>query len=75
MSDFIYSGPPDECGYHVLPYNEEGLCDSCIEEDRVKTENLLSFARLMVFAPSNPSNDILRNAAFNLLKQEAASQK
>lgn len=74
MSDFTYSAP-DMCGYHVAFYNAEGHCDECIEEDRVKFEELKSFAKLMFLAPSNPSNDILKKAALTLLEQEAASQK
>jgi hypothetical protein len=72
---FVYSGAPDECGYHLTPYNADGVCEYCIEEDRAKMEHLKSFARLIFHAPSNPSNDILKEAAARLLIQAGESQK
>jgi hypothetical protein len=74
MSDFIYSAP-DMCGYHAVFYNADGHCDECIEEDRIKIEDLKSFARLILVAPSNPSNDILKKAALTLLERETQSHE
>lgn len=74
MSFIVYSGAPDECGYHLIPYNADGVCVACVQEDTAKTEQLLSFARLILLAPSNPSNDILKSAAITLLEREAQSQ-